>query len=400
LATGQEILTEQAAERRAPGKVRTWYRVAAYGVFNTILFLILLNLVLYLISLTRRPPAEPDPLSRYGGDALQKAYPGWRAEDVRTLVNETAHRRPSWEPFTGFRERTFRGKYVNVDAAGFRVSKDQAPWPPDPQRMNVFVFGGSTTFGYGLPDDETIVSYLGECTPANSVRGRLAVYNFGREGYLSTQELILFQQLIKAGFVPQAAVFIDGINDFFLSDGQPSFAEGFRRFMDGQLGAPANPLDQLMMIKAFHRLRDWLKPQAKPQPQKQAWNNADPAVLDGVVKRWLINKKMIEVTADAFGVRPVFVWQPVPGYKYDLHYHFLSTGSAPMGGYPPTLAGYGLVDNLQAQGKLGVNVLWLGDMQQDKHENLYVDAVHYNASFSREIAGRICEFMNQRLDGK
>jgi hypothetical protein len=399
LATAQQTPAGQVTQHKAPGKARTWYRVAAYGVFNTVLFLVLLNVVLYLVGLTRRPPTEPDPLSRYGGDALQKAYPGWAREEVRTLVNETSHRHPSWEPFTGFKERASRGKYVNVDAAGFRVSKDQAPWPPDPQRMNVFVFGGSTTFGYGLPDDETIVSYLGECT-VNGPRASIAVYNFGREGYLSTQELILFQQLIRAGFVPQIAVFIDGINDFFLADGQPSFAEGFRRFMDGQLGAPPNWLDQLPMIKAVRWLRDyWVRQQPRPQVQKQAWNDADPA-LEGVVKRWMINQKMTEATAQAFGVRPIFVWQPVPPYKYDLRYHFLSTDGAPMGGYPPTLAGYALVDALQAQGKLGPNALWLGGMQQDKQENLYVDAVHYNAAFSREIAGRICGFMNDGTNGR
>jgi len=53
------------------------------------------------------------------------------------------------------------------------------------------------------------------------------------------------------------------------------------------------------------------------------------------------------------------------------------------------------MENLRAQGKLGSNVLWLADMQQDKHENLYVDAVHYTAAFSQAIAGQICGFMGK-----
>lgn len=360
-------------------------------MFNTLLVLVLLNLVLVLVSLTKRPPAEPDPLSKYGGDALQKAYPGWRKEDVRTLIQETSHRQAKYEPFTESGERPFRGKYVNVDAAGFRLSKDQAPWPPKPQAMNVFVFGGSTTFGYGLPDDQTIVSYLGECALANGPGGRPAVYNFGREGYFSSQELILFQQLLRAGFVPQVAVFIDGMNDFFSADGQPTFADKFRRLMDGKLGS-SNPLNKLPMIQAFHRLRAYW---TRRPPQKAVWNRTDPELLEGVVNRWLINKKMIELTAAGFGVRPIFVWQPVPTYKYDLNYHFLSSGS-PVSGYPPALSGYALMDGARTDGKLGPNVLWLADRQQDKHENLYVDAVHYTADFSKEIAGQICGALNQR----
>ena len=31
---------------------------------------------------------------------------------------------------------------------------------------------------------------------------------------------------------------------------------------------------------------------------------------------------MIELIAQGFGVRTIFVWQPVPTYKYDLRYHF------------------------------------------------------------------------------
>ena len=397
MVTAQQTSAGPTMQHEPPGKARTWFDVTAVVVLKAILLLVALNIVLYLFSLLKPPAAEPDPLSRYGGDALQQAYPGWRPQDVRELIQETSHRHVAWEAFTGFKERAFRGKYVNVDAAGFRYSKDQAPWPPDPQRTNVFVFGGSTTFGYGLPDDETIASYLSDCVPTRSSR-RLAVYNFGREGYLSTQELILFQQLIKAGFVPQVAVFIDGINDFFLADGQPSFADGMRRFMDGQVSS-SNPLDRLPMIKAWHKLRNWLTPRARPQPQKQAWDEADPKLLEGVVNRWLVNKKLTEASAAAFGVRSIFVWQPVPGYKYDLRYHFLSAGGQ-LGHYPPTLSGYALVDNLQAQGKLGPDVLWLGDMQQDRHENLYVDAVHYNAKFSRDIAGEICRFINEHATGQ
>ena len=62
----------------------------------------------------------------------------------------------------------------------------------------------------GLPDDETIASYLQQCAEATHFPTPPAIYNFGRLYYFSAQELALFQKLIEAGFVPQAAVFIDG----------------------------------------------------------------------------------------------------------------------------------------------------------------------------------------------
>src|SRR5207249_2176487 len=40
-----------------------------------------------------------------------------------------------------------------------------------------------------------------------------------------------------------------------------------------------------------------------------------------VIERYGRNKRMIEVLAGGYGFVPVFVWQPIPWYKYDLKYH-------------------------------------------------------------------------------
>jgi hypothetical protein len=378
-------------------KFKNWYRAAAVAMLNGVLLFLLLNLLLYLVGLAKRPPKEaPGPIGRYGEDTILKAYPGWRREDVKTLLRETYEDLTfEYEPFTEFRNKPLRRKFVNVDPAGFRFSKDQAPWPPRPQAMNVFLFGGSNTFGYGLPDDQTMASYLGECGLAKNSRHRLAVYNFGQAGYISSQELILFQQLLKAGFVPQVAVFMDGMDDFFFADGQPQFTERFRRLMEGNPDSSHSSwLDNVPMVKAAHWLSQFIR---KPQPPRKT-QGAGPALMEGVIARWLANKRMIETVADGFGVRPIFVWQPAPIYKYDLRYHFPSNGSTVIAGYHPVLYGYALMENPRAQGQLGrSDVLWLADMQQDEHQNLYVDATHYNATLTREIAAHICGFLNEHL---
>jgi hypothetical protein len=375
-----------------PDKTSTWFEAAAVIVLKGILLLVVANLILYIIILIRRQPIKVSPADWYGIDNMMKAYPGWREEDVKTMLSETWKERENkfeYEAFTGFKHRPFRGKFVNVDPAGFRLSKDQAPWPPSPQAFNVFVFGGSTTFGSGLPDDQTIASYLQDCAPPDPSSGRMAVYNFGRSGYFSSQERALFEQLLNAGFVPKVAIFIDGVNDFWLVDGQPSFTDRLKRFMDGK--PEGTLLDGIPMIQAAHALRKRMTPQ---QPQN-ADDPADPAILQAVINRWLANKKMIELIAAGFGVRPIFVWQPVTIYKYDLRYHFLLHSDKDFDERVRCRYGYAVMDTMRQQGKLGPNVLWLADIQQDKHENLYVDQWHYTAPFSQEIAGRICGFLRQ-----
>ena len=381
-----------AVPLKSSNKVRHWYKAAALALLNGVLLFALVNLLLYPIMVANRPEKVLTPLNRWGMDKVLKAYPGWSQEDVKTLMTEMFKRSGhefEYEPFTTFRETPFHGRYVNVDPAGFRVSKDQAPWPPRPEAFNVFLFGGSTTFGYGVPDNQTIASYLGECGWANNSRDRLTIYNFGRGAYFSSQELILFQQLLTAGFVPQVAVFIDGLNDFAYANGEPRFAEELRRFMNGQSGS--SPLENVPVIWAAHWLRHrWTKPASH-----KFIDYGDPAVLQVIIDRWLANKRMIELVAEGFGVRTVFVWQPTPMYKYDLHFDRFYNSDSVFGPGVRGRGGYAIMENLREHGKLGPNLLWLADMQQDRHEDLYVDAIHYSPAFSREIAGRICRFLGE-----
>ncbi len=375
--------------------LKRWYIDLAVGFFNAVLLLLLINLALYVVLQFRHRPAANPALNftqHFDTDKLKAAYPGWREADVNALLQEMPREDHEfeYEPWTGFRERPFRGRFVNIDPAGFRVSKDQAPWPPQAGQTNVFVFGGSTTFGWYLPDDQTIPSYLQEC---GSPQG-LAVYNFARPAYFSSQELALFQQLLRSGYVPQVAVFIDGLNDFILSDGVPKFTTGLRQFMDGK--AESNPLLNLPMVRAMR----WLQYRMGKAPAVEAAaappNYQDPAVLNAVVERWLANKKMIESLAAAYGVRAIFVWQPIPLYKYDLRYHYFLHSDKEFGGFARAEYGYPRMADLQAHGKLGNDVLWLADMQANKRENLYVDSVHYTAAFSEEIAGKICEVAGRK----
>lgn len=368
---------------------KDWGTRAAVVLFKAVLVFLFLNLILYIVIRVRRPPEQTTPWQRYGAELL-KAYPGWREEDVKALLTETWSKVAfDYEPFTQFRNKPFRGRFVNIDPAGFRLSKDQAPWPPSPQTTNVFVFGGSTTFGFGLPDDQTIASYLGECGGASGSGRPLAVYNFGRPSYFSSQELILFHQLLIAGFVPNVAVFIDGVNDFHFASGRPLFTARFRDYMAGK--STSSSLDSVPVVYAARWLRGH---QTKPQP-RTAVNFADPAVLQAVSARWLANKKVIESVANGFGVRTIFVWQPAPVYEYDLRYHFFLHSEKDFGPDLRAKYGYALMDNLRAQGKLGSDALWLADMQQQKQENLYVDEWHYTAPFSKEIAARICNFLRE-----
>lgn len=319
--------------------------------------------------------------------ALAPVYPGWDREQVNTLLFETRHVTLGYDPFTQFKERPFVGKYVNVDPIGFRPVKNQGPWVPCETETNIFLFGGSTTFGYGVADHETIASFLqGIITDSNPSRPT-KVYNLGRCSYISSQELIYLEKLIQSGIVPNVAIFIDGLNDFAHYNGIPGFTKQLTNFMEeGEIPEWKRIVNGLPIFRIF----------LKKEQYKGA--NADiprDSIIQDVVKRYKVNNNLVKAICDKFAIKPIFVWQPIPVYKYDQNYNIF--GKFDYDGFLPYVrAGYQAIAKDYLAGQFGENFLWLADMQENLKEPLYVDAVHYSARMSKLIAEQIANALLQK----
>jgi hypothetical protein len=262
------------------------------------------------------------------------------------------------------------------------------------------VFGGSTTFGYGVADGETIPSFLQESlrTCAPEVR----VYNFGQGFFFSSQERILFESLLAAGHVPDAAIFIDGVNEFGAGPkDEPPFARDVERmFTYQQGGSPKSVL--LERLPMTHLARAMARKIAQRTGGGLANDRtigvgmaraSDRSILEPILDRWAANKSLIEAQAGHHSIATLFVWQPIPAYGYDLRHHpFHDAGSAPL-----ALAGngYRLMRERRHAPSLG-NTLWLDDLQRAAQRPLYVDALHYTGSFSQRIAREIARELRRR----
>jgi len=335
-------------------------------------------------------PADPIELS-YGRRPTEPVYPGKSRAELRQLLQETWNRPPGWDPYTGLRERPFHGRFVNVHQAGFRLSHGQTPWPPDPARPAVFVFGGSTTFGYGLADDETIVSALQDALDRRLGGGRASCYNFGRAGDLSTGERALFEQQLARGEVPRVAVFVDGVNEFAFD--APYLTPRLRSALRTPVAYALDVLaEQLPLARLVAR---WKAGKPRPRTEQQVRSAYDdPALLDARIERYLANRRLVQAVATAYGVRPLFVWQPVPTYRYDLRYDLfgdfdLGPNNYSRFGYPRMAA------RLQKEAP-GADFLWAADLQVGLQQPLYVDQIHYTAALSRRLGEAIAQALLER----
>jgi hypothetical protein len=357
-------------------------------------------------------------LSRYGIDFFRRLYPAKSDVEIKNLLYQHSVLETVYEPFAEFRMPAIASDTLNNHEAGFRlIGQDQGPWPPDKNAFNVFVFGGSTTWGGGNMDGETIPAYLQPMLREQAGTRRVNVYNFGAGAHFSTQEVTYFQNLLRSGFVPDFAVFIDGLNDFHFWNGESGAASQFRASFH-----PSHDDTVQMHIKSLLRslpavqlFRRWKldggrddqrasvsdaidfamgRAQAAESDQNAIYNERykdddgikDPGRIKAVIERYLTNKAIAEGIATEFGIQAIFVWQPVPLYKYDLRLHPFPIEDQHRRhryGYP-VMAEYVRTHDVK-------NLVWCADLGKDAVSTIYSDEVHYLAPFNLKIAECIAD---------
>ncbi|MBI3403912.1 MAG: SGNH/GDSL hydrolase family protein [Acidobacteria bacterium] len=377
-------------------RFRSFYQTGAEYFLTTCLILFLVNISLAgwygykdrRFEKSWELPKIPD------GHRLQEFYPDLTADEVRVLRRETMNQAFAFEPFTLFRVRESRGRYLNVDKNGFRVSETQGPWPPDSKFFNVFLFGGSTAFGWLLPDSQTIASCLQRDLSRIS-RIPVRVYNFGRPDYFSTQERVLFDQLVVNGFRPDMAVFLDGLNDFHHHDGEPAHSPEFADVVEGRR---PGALVRLPMYRASVGARNWLnsflRPSVAGTNSNAGLEDLTLAHIDEVINRYWKNQQLIQSASQAEGIVTVFVWQPIPSYKFDTEFHpFFNISPSRMRGLA---AAYQRMASLSPPSGRPRNFAWCADIQQGIQRPLYVDLLHYTAEMSRMLSGCITQHIGEQ----
>jgi len=162
-------------------------------------------------------------VSRLNPEPLQAetspAYAG--AVWVPDLFREQSLRVPSPYTYVPFRitgVTPWHGKYFNNDEQPTGLSRRtvnpaQGQCQQRPE-ISVWVFGGSTVYGTGVPDWATLPSYLSRSLN-RAGRACVIVTNFGVEGYVTTQELIFLIEQLKRGGKPDIVIFYDGFNDAY-----------------------------------------------------------------------------------------------------------------------------------------------------------------------------------------
>jgi hypothetical protein len=132
-------------------------------------------------------------------------YAHMTAADRDDLLASMRAVRFRYEPEVGLVLQAMASRFVNIDEHGIRANAPTGR-PVAAVEGAVWLLGGSTVFGDGVSDSETIAAHL------ERILGR-AVINFGVRSYSGSEENMLLTRYARTGYRPARVIFLDGVNE-------------------------------------------------------------------------------------------------------------------------------------------------------------------------------------------
>lgn len=353
-------------------------------------------------------PSDRNPwLARIGIDVLSETFEITSEVELNAYLNEVTTIRTEYQPYAGVRTKAIRGERLNVFDPGFRgVGRGEEPWPPRKSDFVVFMFGGSTGFGAGVADGDTIAAHLaGLLTPLGKGRP-VRIYNFATPTHFSSMERGLFLHLMAEGLRPDIAIFLDGLNDFYFWDGVPPHTNHLVASFDNlrDMGRShdwtwhmAMAFKRAPLGKVLVRSQGGTLAGAMPTSNIREADAADQARIDLVVSRYVSNVRIIAGAASGLGVQVLFVLQPVPFYAFSDLARLMREFGGVVGEHKRSLYGYPLLERVGMEQLSGLGFFSCARIQEGVTGRLYVDHVHYNPRMSRMVAECVAQHVLRHL---
>lgn len=380
--SGLLILAAAKSGKRFVG----FYKSAAVILLNTLALLIFLEMAAAAI-LWLWPEAGESRLEAEGYYQSQEWGAGY-LHDSELAPGE------SYEPYVIWKKKPYESQYLGVDKDGNRVTPGARCGKDS---YVVFMFGGSTMWGTGVPDWGTIPAYI-QAQMSVLHKEPVCVRNFGQPAWVSTQGVIELLRHLQAGEVPNLVIFYDGINDVGIATTQ-GVAGGhddlslIRTRLEND-NASRNFMQLIVRTKTFgllerffpiSGLRDWPSDYNRP--------THDPEVLGAKVTRaYLTNYRGVKAIASDFGFDYGFFWQPTPDYELK-----------------PLTAEEKEIENAEEADKKKLinvvypqvkaatreddHVLYISDVFNNTTERVYLDDAHLTPGGNEKVAKRMMELL-------
>jgi lysophospholipase L1-like esterase len=380
-----------------------FFSLLGYAIFVVVVLAALLELVSWAIwsvhPITRQAELENQGASPvYAGATWAREF--WKEETARRKETKI------YVPFRLWSVANWHSKHINNDpgmGGVWRRTINPVSCEP-PHRMTLWTFGGSTMYGTAVPDWATIPSYLSRDLNAGA-HDCVVVSNFGVEGYVTDQELILLTEQLKAGGHPDVVVFYDGVNDSSLAwapSGIPDAHFSFRTIKTRIEGSPSGRLDFLQKSYAvrlaadglarLHSARSFTSRIVKEQPN-----------VGLILNNYEANLRIVRALAAAYKFKLYCFWQPtliyghkpLVAFEQQMATRDESGTSAESAWFLTMAAVYGEAEQRSAASGAFV---FLGNIFDSTGEPIYVDEAHLGPRGNELAAQAIASYIKGHPD--
>lgn len=300
-----------------------------------------------------------------------------------------------YSAYVGYqRKPNFKGKYINVNAQSLRRTRNGCNQSKN--NTKIWLFGGSTLWGYGARDDYTIPSHVSKYLCENGVN--VQITNFGEDGYVRTQQILRLILELKKGKHPDIVIFYDGVNDVFSAwqNGIPGLPQNIQnRQLEFNSKDKWNILRPLMNTNFMNLLNDVIvKKNQNIDKQRYARLNEMKLVSD-LKEDYFASQEITENLAEQYEFKVIFILQPLIYTKKELSLNEVQlVGSKKRADF--FLQAY---DEFQ---KSDMTFVDMSDIFKGYNETLYLDFAHLsekgNSVIGKEIGKIITEIMANKIN--
>jgi lysophospholipase L1-like esterase len=230
---------------------------------------------------------------------------------AKKLFNELNETRFHYEPYNVWLNMPASGVTTNIDSFGRRKTCQSRLAENERSEKKIFIFGGSTMFGTGTDDCNTIPSLLALELAMQAPKSKFHITNYGTSGYQSTQQIIQLIRLLQSGLKPDIVLFYDGINDVYASGYSPAIPGAHQN-----LHAIARRFEDSAIFGFLHRSNTFELIEYVNERINRNNIIADDGVIDKnkineIIQVYKTNVLILDKLSKAFNFRYIAFWQPV-----------------------------------------------------------------------------------------
>lgn len=382
-----------------------WRGVALFA-FNTVI-MAFIGLAVLDVALNLRHRISGIGQAHYSRDFDLQSYRELAVDTAREVGLEYDRmgekRAFAYAPWTTFKTAPFTSQYINIVDEGV-ITRRQTP-PPDSayqgkKPLLIWAFGGSTMFGWGMPDALTLPAMLQQEVQALFPDRQVRVLNYGQPYWFSSAELSAFVAMLRDQPAPDVALFLDGLNDSVLGAmgrSTPFFAARAEAAWEQARADDARMLPWFAVTSSFpvFRVMEWLQyKNVLPIPTVKDPYAGDRPASRVLSERIWRNWEAMRIVGQSRNVTVLHALQPIPWIGQ------YSSQAVSSGVFEPDYVDelYGELEK-RMSGMPGITSL---ARSLDNIDRPYVDTTHYSDAANRKLALALAGFIRgtQQVNGR